>query len=79
MTGPGLLRLDFSRFPVCGQVGDLETEVGRFSTRGGPGEQGTVCGDASRPQVRQGTPEYIALSGRHGDAFWLDSNDNETD
>ena len=50
--------------------------MGRFSARVGPGEQGTVCGDASRAQVRQGTPEYIALSGRNGAQFWLDSNDN---
>ena len=77
-TDPGLLRLDFSRFPVCGQGGDLETEAGSFSTRGGPGQLGTVCGDASRAQVRQGTAAYIELSGRNGDEYWLDSNDNET-
>lgn len=75
-TDPGLRRFDFSNLPVCGQTGDLDTSVGRFAARGGPGEQGTVCGDASRAQVRQGTPEYIALSGRHGAEYWLDSNDN---
>ena len=75
-TDPGLRRFDFSNLPVCGQTGDLETDVGRFSARNGPGEQGTVCGDPSRAQVRQGTPEYIALSGRHGAEYWLDSNDN---
>ena len=75
-TDPGIFRFDFSNLPVCGQTGDLETEVGSFSARNGPGEQGTVCGDPSRAQVREGTPEYIALSGRHGAPFWLDSNDN---
>lgn len=75
-TDPGLIREDFSGFSVCGQNGDLATSVGRFSASGGPGEKGTVCGNASVAQVREGTPEYIALSGRHGSPFWLDSNDN---
>jgi hypothetical protein len=77
-TDPGLIREDFSSYPVCGQSGDLVSPVGRFSVSNGPGEKGTVCGDASSAQVRQGTPEYIALSGRHGSPFWLDSNDNAT-
>jgi hypothetical protein len=75
-TDPGLIREDFSGYQVCGQTGDLSTPVGHFSSSGGPGEKGTVCGDASVAQVRQGTPEYIALSGRHGAEYWLDSNDN---
>ena len=75
-TDPGLIREDFSGFPVCGQNGDLTTSVGRFSASGGPGEKATVCGNASVAQVREGTPEYIELSGRHGSPFWLDSNDN---
>jgi hypothetical protein len=75
-TDPGLIHEDFSGYQVCGQNGDLTTPVGRFSASGGPGEQGTVCGNASVGQVRQGTPEYIALSGRHGADYWLDSNDN---
>jgi hypothetical protein len=77
-TGPGLTSEDFSGFPVCGQTGDLVTAVGRFSASNGPGSGGTVCGEASAAQVREGTPEYIALSGRHGADFWLDSNDNAT-
>jgi hypothetical protein len=75
-TGPGLTREGFSGFQVCGQTGDLVTAVGRFSVSGGPGQKGTVCGDASNAQVRQGTQQYVALSGRHGGPFWLDSNDN---
>ena len=75
-TGPGLIREDFSSYGVCAQTGDLVTPGGRFSVSGGPGEQGTVCGDASSAEVRQGTPEYIALSGRRGADYWLDSNDN---
>ena len=75
-TGSHLVREDFSGFGVCGQSGDLVSHAGRFSASGGPGEQGTVCGDASSAQVREGTPEYVALSGRHGAPFWLDSNDN---
>jgi hypothetical protein len=75
-TGPGLTRDGFSGYSVCGQTGDLVTAVGTFSVSGGPGQKGTVCGDASSAQVRQGTDAYVKLSGRHGGPFWLDSNDN---
>ncbi len=74
-TDPGLIQVDFSRFQVCGQTGDLDTEGGRFRAVGLPGQKGTVCGDASRAQVRKATTEYIELSGRHGAEYWLDSND----
>lgn len=71
-------KLDLSSVTRCGTSGSLSTNLGTFSGSGRPGSGGSVCGDRSSVQVKDGS--IPNLFGRHNvadDVAWIDSNDLE--
>jgi hypothetical protein len=71
-------KLDLSSVSRCGTSGGLSTNLGTFSGSGRPGSGGSVCGDRSSVQVKDGS--IPNLFGRHtvaDDVAWIDSNDLE--
>jgi hypothetical protein len=71
-------KLDLSSASRCGTSGSLSTNLGTFSGSGRPGSGGSVCGDRSSVQVKDGSVPN--LFGRHAiddDLAWIDSNDLE--
>jgi hypothetical protein len=71
-------KLDLSSVTRCGTSGGLSTNLGTFSGSGRPGSGGSVCGDRSSVQVKDGSiPNLFGRRTVEDDVAWIDSNDLE--